>query len=362
MLWDGQPGVIALRAMTSVPPTSDPFEELRRLSGPPDKRQSVSYKIVVGWLALTQKDYLARDFGVYVVWKEELTNHYATEGDLEADIGTVVKRDFSEALILDDGSKDMVDVKKDVQTGETILSLARPPFPLNPQVAEFRQAFVSWAIYEDLWAKVYSGRVSFSFQSSVRLPSVTRYETSLSLDGTNLVSFLHTLYLNDKSFRIQIDDAMQAAFGGDFVELNFAPAGDQLIQLRIRWKSLRHDVSAADLSDGTLRFLFLVAALANPSPPPLIVIEEPEIGLHPSMLPIVAEYAVDAASRTQVVFTTHSPDFLTAFRDTVPTTTVFSWEDGQTVLRVLKDEDLKYWLKEYTLGQFAFSGAAEAVE
>ncbi len=90
---------------------------------------------------------------------------------------------------------------------------------------------------------------------------------------------------------------MRAAFGEDFEELLFPPDADQRIQLQIRWRSLQRERSAADISDGTLRFLFLLAVLANPSPAPLIAIDEPETGLHPSMLPIVAEYAREAANR-----------------------------------------------------------------
>src|SRR4051794_34893648 len=82
--------------------------------------------------------------------------------------------------------------------------------------------------------------------------------------------------------------AMRAAFGNDFEKLVFPPAADQRIHMRIRWRSLKREQSAADLSDGTLRFLFLLAVLANPSPPPVIAIDEPETGLHPSMFPIVA--------------------------------------------------------------------------
>ena len=155
--------------------------------------------------------------------------------------------------------------------------------------------------------------------------------------------------------------AMKAAFGEDFDELVFPPAADQRIQLRLRWKSLQREQSAGDLSDGTLRFLFLLAVLASPSPAPLIAIDEPETGLHPSMLPIVAEYAVDASSRTQVIFTTHSPQFLDAFRETKPATTVAKWSDGETLLEKLEGASLDHWLKEYSLGSLFQAGDLEGM-
>jgi predicted ATPase len=113
------------------------------------------------------------------------------------------------------------------------------------------------------------------------------------------------------------------------------------------------------MSDGTLRFLFLLAVLANPSPPPVIAIDEPETGLHPSMLPIVAEYALDAATRSQVVLTTHSTQLLDAFTETKPVTTVSAWENGETVLQTLDGEELDYWLKSYSLGSLFKSGELE---
>jgi predicted ATPase len=133
------------------------------------------------------------------------------------------------------------------------------------------------------------------------------------------------------------------------------------VQLRVRWKSLRSEQSAADLSDGTIRFLLLLAILANPNPPGLIAIDEPETGLHPSMLPLVAEHAAEAAQRTQVILTTHSAQLLDAFTATPPTTTVTRWEDGETRLSVVDGEELARWLDAYTLGALFRSGELEGM-
>jgi predicted ATPase len=152
---------------------------------------------------------------------------------------------------------------------------------------------------------------------------------------------------------------MQAAFGNDFEELIFPPAADQRTQLRVLWKSLKRGQTAAELSDGMLRFLLLLTILVSPDPAPLIAIDEPEMGLHPAMLPIVAEYAVAAAQKTQVVLTTHSPQFLNAFTETRPAITVAMWEQGETVLKQLSEESLDYWLQEYSLGALFTSGELE---
>ena len=149
---------------------------------------------------------------------------------------------------------------------------------------------------------------------------------------------------------------MRAAFGENFERLDFTPAAEQRIELGVQWKGLRHLQTAADLSDGTLKFLSLLAVLANPSPPPLVVLEEPESNLHPAMLPIIAEYAVAAAERTQVVLTTHSPEFLDAFREPTLTVTVFGWQDGRTSLAVLEPNELEDWVHHYRLGEYLRSG------
>jgi predicted ATPase len=110
-----------------------------------------------------------------------------------------------------------------------------------------------------------------------------------------------------------------------------------------------------------LRFLFLITVLAGSAPPPLIAIDEPEAGLHPSMLPIVAEYATEAANHTQVILTTHSPQLLNAFSHRADITTLMEWRDGQTYLRRLPEEKLAHWLEDYQLGELFVSGELEGI-
>ena len=70
---------------------------------------------------------------------------------------------------------------------------------------------------------------------------------------------------------------------------------------------------------------------------------------------------MDAATRSQVIFTTHSAEFLDAFQDTLPTTTVAEWSDGETRLNVVDQEELARWLKEYSLGALFRSKELEAI-
>jgi predicted ATPase len=235
---------------------------------------------------------------------------------------------------------------------ESILAIAPGLVPTNSKIYEYQRELASWRMHQYFDTRR---------EAPIRAPQITRLEKQVDPDGQNLVSVLHTLYSTDRDFKEEIRTAMLAAFGEDFHEIVFPPAADQRIQLRIRWRSLKREQSAADLSDGTLRFLFLLTILAHPSPPPLIAIDEPEIGLHPSMLSIIAEYAREASSRTQVILTTHSPEFLDAFGEEVPTTTVVERRDGETQLRVVSGDELTHWLKQYTLGELYRSKELEAM-
>jgi predicted ATPase len=261
-----------------------------------------------------------------------------------------LERHNLDAKVFDEQERGLVAPPESVPEEETLLSQAAGPFTVNKWIPPFQRELASWSIYHDLHV---------NRSAPIRQPTVTRNERRVEPDEQNLISVLHTLYTEDRYFKQSINAAMRTAFGDDFDELIFPPASDQRIQLRIRWKTLDREQSAADLSDGTLRFLFLITVLASPSPRPLIAIDEPKTGLHPSMFPIVAEYAVDAADRAQVILTTHSDQFLDAFGDSPPTTTVTKWADGMTTLHTLDQEALKYWLSDYSLGKLFRSGELE---
>ncbi|AKT38480.1 AAA family ATPase [Chondromyces crocatus] len=262
---------------------------------------------------------------------------------LERRPGHAVTFDFQErSLVAHEGS---------VPDDQTLLSLISGPFG-NPLVIDFSTALSGWSIYHD---------VRVDQEAPLRQPAVTRMEQRVAPDGQNLIPVLHTLYTGSRDFKQRLDEAMKAAFGSDYEELVFPPASDQRVQLRIRWRSLRTEQSAANLSDGTLRFLLLCTILSSPTPGALVAIDEPEAGLHPSMMPVLAELATEAAERTQVIFTTHSPQLLDAFTETPPTITVTRWEDGATHLSIVDDEELRRWLNEYSLGALQRSGELEGM-
>lgn len=109
-------------------------------------------------------------------------------------------------------------------------------------------------------------------------------------------------------------------------------------------------IPATRLSDGTLRYLSLLAILLHPSPPPLVCIEEPELGLHPDILPTIAELLKDASTRMQLIVTTHSDILVDAMTDMPEAVLVCEKTPEGSQLRRLNAEELKPWLEKYRLG------------
>ncbi len=110
-------------------------------------------------------------------------------------------------------------------------------------------------------------------------------------------------------------------------------------------------IPATRLSDGTLRYLCLLAILCDPDPPPLVCIEEPELGLHPDILPKVADRLVDASQRTQLVVTTHSDILVDAMSERPEAVIICEKHSGQTTMERLNKKMLSAWLKQYRLGE-----------
>ena len=110
-------------------------------------------------------------------------------------------------------------------------------------------------------------------------------------------------------------------------------------------------IPATRLSDGSLRYLCLLAILCDPNPPPLIAIEEPELGLHPDLLPKLADRLVDASTRCQLIVTTHSDVLVDALSEHPECVVVCEKHAGVTSFTRLDSTDLAPWLEKYRLGQ-----------
>lgn len=128
------------------------------------------------------------------------------------------------------------------------------------------------------------------------------------------------------------------------------------VQLFLHEKGLRQPIPAPRLSDGTLRYLCLLSILCHPDPPPVVCIEEPELGLHPDIILTLAELLIEASQRTQLVVTTHSDILVSALTAMPGAVLVCERDDCGSCLRRLEPERLQRWLEKYSLGDLWLMG------
>ncbi len=153
----------------------------------------------------------------------------------------------------------------------------------------------------------------------------------------------HQILEHSKTFNQSVKDITTSITAGE-------------VQIFFHEEGLEHSVPATRLSDGSLRHLCLLAVLCHPEPPPVVCIEEPEIGLHPDIIPKVAKLLIEASSRSQIFVTTHSDVLVDALTDTPESIVVCEKSEGVTQLRRLDKSELEPWLERYRLGELWTSG------
>ena len=193
---------------------------------------------------------------------------------------------------------------------------------------------------------------SFGRYTAPRVPqSADLPNDYLAEDASNLGLVLNRLKREPK-IKIRLLSALRQLYDGvsDFDVIIEGGTVQTLLQ--------EDDISipATRLSDGTLRYLCLLAILHHPNPPPFVCIEEPELGLHPDILPGLATLLREASERSQLVVTTHSDVLVDALTDTAESIVICESHGGQSELRRLDKCDLKPWLEKYRLGELWTSG------
>jgi hypothetical protein len=206
--------------------------------------------------------------------------------------------------------------------------------------------FQEWTLYRD---------INVGPEAPVRLPALLRPTTRLSANGANLSAVLHTFKERQRGTWEEILESLHTAYP-EFRDIRIpGEGGDGKVVLR--WFELPYEkegVSANFLSDGTLKFLCLIAILKSPDPPALICIDEPELGLHPDWIKLVAELMQSAAARTQLIVATHSPQIVAKLDP--EQVIVTEKENGETHLRRLQRGELEKWLKEFNLSDLWLAG------
>jgi predicted ATPase len=200
------------------------------------------------------------------------------------------------------------------------------------------------------------GPVDVSASSPVRQAQVLRSGLRLSKDASNLASVLHAIQQQNPTAWEDVIDRLRGACPG-FKSLTMpSELADGKLVLRF-WEEpfgMGSGFSANMLSDGTLRLLTLVALLASPSLPPVICIDEPEIGLHPDWIKLVAEMASSASARTQLIIATHSPTLISKLAP--EEVVVVEKKEGRTTAKRLEAKELAGWVEKFQLGDLWLSG------
>jgi predicted ATPase len=193
------------------------------------------------------------------------------------------------------------DERFEIRLSDSMLSEFADPRAC-PELLVIRERIRSWRFYDH-------------FRTDASAParrSVVGTRTFvLSHDGADLAAALQTIMEVGRA--AELESVLDAAFPGSRVSI--VSQDDGRLSVRFHQHGLLRPLSAAELSDGTLRFLLWVAALLSPRPPELLVLNEPETSLHPDLLPALAVLVATAAKETQLVVVSHASPLIRALAE-----------------------------------------------
>lgn len=214
-----------------------------------------------------------------------------------------------------------------------------------PEIIEIRDFFDRFEFHQD-W--------EFGADLPARDPVIAPQSVDrLDESGLNLAQMVaHFKSFYRPTFERMIE--LMSKFSADFKSLDVRLYGANL-QLAVQEDS-GVSTSAYRLSDGTMRWIALLTILLNPNPAPVTCLEEPELGLHPDAIHVLADLLRDASTRTQLIVTTHSDTLIDAFTDEPEAVCVCEKVEGSTRIRRLDRGRLAVWLEDYSLGRLWASG------
>ena len=229
-------------------------------------------------------------------------------------------------------------------------SLAQVP-RMFPEPEDFRRRLASSTFYHVL---------NVDPRSPVRLPQAMGPAELPGRNGEDLVSCLFYLRETKRDRFEAIEDSLHTAFPR-FERLDFPPVAAGTLALTWRERGFSKPLYMHQLSEGTLRFLWLTTLLQSPGLTALTLLDEPEVSLHPQLLSLLADQLREASQRTQIVVATHS-DTLLRFLEPSEVVVLDSTEDGLTRLTRADELDLENWLKDYSLDELWRNGRMGARE
>ncbi len=229
--------------------------------------------------------------------------------------------------------------REDISPTESVLSQRKDP-DHYPELTYLGKVFSEICLFRSC---------NLGHESPLRGPQAADQPASFLLEnGSNLGMVLNDLLNRPPAKRLLLDQLERfCEYFEDITTKIYAGR----VETYLHERGLFESVPSTRLSDGTLRYLYLLTILCHPSPPPLVCIEDPEIGLHPDVLPAVAELLVKASQKTQLVVTTHSDVLVSALGDLPEAVIVCERDDEGTHLRRLEPKRLEAWLEKYSLGE-----------
>lgn len=228
-------------------------------------------------------------------------------------------------------------LRESIKPDQSILAQKRDA-DLYPELTWVADQLLAMRLYRE-W--------TFGRYAAPRLPQKTDLPNDkLEQDSSNLGLVINRLRMNVVA-RKHLIEALRVVYDG-IEDVDVRVEGGTAQVFLIETNGI---MPATRLSDGTLRYLSLLALLCDPTPPPLIVIEEPELGLHPDVLPTLARLLLEASARTQLVVTTHAPALVDALSETPESVLVCERGPQGTRIERLEAEPLAPWLEKFRLGE-----------
>ena len=235
-------------------------------------------------------------------------------------------------------------MREDVKPDQSILSQRRDP-DSYPELTYLANQLERMRFYREF----HVGR-----HTPPRLPQNTDLQQDRLLEDASNLGLVLSGLLNQPPLKQRILDKLRE-FYPSIRDIVISVSGGT-VQIFFHEAGLRHPVPATRLSDGSLRYLCLLAVLCHPNPPPVVCIEEPEVGLHPDVIPEVADLLVEASARSQLLVTTHSDILVDALTNVPEAVVVCEKLDGATQLRRLNAEEIGPWVEKYRLGEIWTQG------
>src|SRR5215475_4333940 len=196
-----------------------------------------------------------------------------------------------------------------------------------PELLILRERMRNWRFYDHFRT---------DRDAPARRPQIGTYTPILGSDGSDLAAAMQTI--REIGANNELDCAIADAFPGSSVDIRYV---DGYFELEMAQHGLLRALKAAELSDGTLRYLLLIAALLSPRPPELMILNEPETSLHPDLLSPLARLIAQASRHSQVIVVSHADALVSALQAAADTSRIVL--DKQLGETIVQDSDRPAW-------------------